>query len=82
MLGVVANNKVSVYATLSARVILLQTQLQTPRRRVELLPRIQAHLVLVISKIIALLEYKAVLQYSDSLSLLSLIIQVALHAHS
>jgi hypothetical protein len=56
VLGVVANNKVYVYATLSARVILLQTQLQTPRRREELLPCIQVHLASVISKIIALLE--------------------------
>jgi hypothetical protein len=57
-------------------------QLQTPRRREELHPRIQAHLISVVNKIIALLEYQCVLQYSDSLSLLSRIIQVALHAHS
>ncbi len=50
--------------------------------REELHSRIQAHLVSVANKIIALLEYQGVLQNSDSLSLLSQIIQAALHSHS
>jgi hypothetical protein len=57
-------------------------QLQTKRRREELHPCIQAHLVSVVNKIIALLEYQGALQKSDSLSLLLWIIQVALHSHS
>jgi hypothetical protein len=62
-------------------IIFRHAQLQTLRRREELHACIQANLVSVVNKIIALLEYQGVLQYSDSLSLLSLIIQVALHTH-
>jgi hypothetical protein len=59
-------------------IIFRHAQLQRPRRREELYPCIQDHLVLVVNKIIALLEYQGVLQYS----LLSPIIQVAHHIHS
>jgi hypothetical protein len=52
-------------------IIFRHAQLQTQRRREELHPCIQARLVSVVNKIIALLEYQGVLQYSDSLSLLS-----------
>jgi hypothetical protein len=41
-----------------------------PCRREELHPRIQAHLVSVINKISALLEYQGALQFLDGLSLL------------
>jgi hypothetical protein len=63
-------------------IIFRWAQLQILRRREKLHPRIQAHLVSVVNKIIALLEYQGVLHYSNSLSLLLRIIQVALHAHS
>jgi hypothetical protein len=62
-------------------IILRHAQLQEPRRQEELHPRIQAHLVSVVNKIISLLEYQGVLQYSNSLSLLSQIVQIALNTH-
>ena len=43
-------------------------QLKQPRRREELHPRIQAHLLSVVGKIRSLLEYQGVLQYTDALS--------------
>jgi hypothetical protein len=60
-------------------IIYRHAQLQEPRRREELHPRIQAHLILVINKICALLEYQSALQYSDALVLLTRMIQVILH---
>ncbi len=50
-------------------IIFHHAQQQTPIRREELLPQIQA-VVWVVNKIIALLEYQGVRQYSDLLSLL------------
>jgi hypothetical protein len=49
-----------------------RAQLQEPRRREELHPRFQAHLVSVTNKISALLEYQGALQFSDGLALLKL----------
>jgi hypothetical protein len=63
-------------------IIYHHAQLQELRRREELYPRIQAHLVSVVNKVISLLEYQGVLQYSDSITLLSRIVQVALNTHS
>jgi len=51
-------------------IIYRHAQLKQPRRREELHPRIQAHLLSVIRKIRSLLEYQGVLKYTDSLSLL------------
>ncbi len=58
------------------------TQMQKPRRQEEQHLRIQSHLVSVVNKIISLIKYQGVLQYSDSVSLLSQIVQVALNTHS
>jgi hypothetical protein len=51
-------------------IIFRRAQLTEPRRREELQPRIQAHLLSVITKIQALLEYQGVLNYTDALALL------------
>jgi hypothetical protein len=51
-------------------IIFRQAQLSEPRRREELQPQIQAHLLSVITKIQALLEYQDVLNYTDGLVLL------------
>jgi hypothetical protein len=51
-------------------IIFCRAQLAEPRRREELQPRIQAHLLLVISKLQAFLEYQGVLNYTDALALL------------
>jgi hypothetical protein len=57
-------------------------QLQSPRRRKELNPRIKAHLIPMVNKIESLLEYQGALQYSDSPARLSRIIQIVLHVHA
>jgi hypothetical protein len=59
-------------------IIYRHAQLQEPQRREELHPRIQTHLISVINKICALLEYQGTLQYSDALALLMRMIQVIL----
>jgi hypothetical protein len=59
-------------------IIYRQAQLQEPRRREELHPCIQAHLVSVINKISALLEYLGALQFSVGLALLKRMSQVIL----
>ncbi len=51
-------------------VIFRHAQLTVPRRREELQPRIQAHLLSVVEKICALLEYRSVLIYMDALTFL------------
>jgi hypothetical protein len=51
-------------------IIYRRAQLQEPRRREELHPRIQAHQVSMINKLNALLEYQGTLQFSDGLTLL------------
>jgi hypothetical protein len=51
-------------------IIFCRAQLAEPRRREELQPRIQAHLLSVITKLQALLEYQGVLNYTDALALL------------
>ncbi len=51
-------------------IIYRRAQLQEPRQREELHPRIQAHLVSVINKISALLEYQGTLQFLEGLALL------------
>jgi hypothetical protein len=51
-------------------IVYRQAQLQEPRRREELHPRIQAHLGFVINKVSALLEYQGTLQFSDGLTFL------------
>jgi hypothetical protein len=51
-------------------IIYRRAQLQEPRRKEELHPRIQAHLVFVIKEISALLEYQGALKFSDGLALL------------
>jgi hypothetical protein len=51
-------------------IIFRRAQLSEPRRREELQHRIQAHLLSVITKIQALLEYQGVLNYTDVLALL------------
>jgi hypothetical protein len=55
-------------------------QLQEPRRREELHPRIQAHLVYVINKISSLLEYQGTLQFADGLSFLQRLSRIILQA--
>jgi hypothetical protein len=47
-------------------IIFRRAQLAEPRRREELQPRIQAHLLSVISKLQAFLEYQGVLNYTDA----------------
>jgi hypothetical protein len=61
-------------------IIYRRAQLQEPRRREELHPRIQAHLVSVINKITSLLEYQGTLQFSDGLSFLQRLSQIILQA--
>jgi hypothetical protein len=51
-------------------IIFRRAQLSEPRRGEGLQPRIQAHLLSVITKIQALLEYQGVLNYTDVLALL------------
>jgi hypothetical protein len=51
-------------------IIFHRAQLSEPIRREELQPRIQAHLLSVITEIQALLEYQGVLNYTDALALL------------
>jgi hypothetical protein len=59
-------------------IIYRRAQLQEPRRREELHPRIQAHLVSVKNKISALLEYQGALQFSDGLAFLKCMSRVIL----
>ncbi len=59
-------------------IIYRRAQLQEPRRREELHPCIQAHLVSVINKINALLEYQRTLQFSDGLALLKRLSRIIL----
>jgi hypothetical protein len=59
-------------------IVYRHAQLQEPRRREELHPHIQAHLISVINKISALLEYQGALQFSDGLALLRRMSQVVL----
>jgi hypothetical protein len=59
-------------------IIYRRAQLQEPRRREELHPRIKAHLISVINKISALLEYQGALQFFDGLALLRRMSQVIL----
>ncbi len=61
-------------------IIYRRAQLQEPRRREELHPRIQAHLVSVINKIASLLEYQGTLQFLDGLSFLKRLYQIILQA--
>jgi hypothetical protein len=58
------------FLTVLRDIIFRRAQLAEPRRREELQPRIQAHLLLVISKLQAFLEYQGVLNYTDALALL------------
>ncbi len=51
-------------------IIFRHTRLTGPRRREDLLPRIQAHLLLVMKKIDALRKHQGVLHYTDALALL------------
>ncbi len=59
-------------------IIYRRAQLQEPRRREELHPHIQAHLISMINKISALLEYQGTVQFSDGLALLMRMLQVIL----
>jgi hypothetical protein len=61
-------------------IIYRRAQLQEPRRREELHPRIQAHLISVINKITSLLEYQGTLQFRDGLSFLHRLSQIILQA--
>jgi hypothetical protein len=61
-------------------IIYRRSQLQEPRRREELHPRIQAHLVSVINKITSLLEYQGTVQFSDGLSFLKRLSRIVLQA--
>jgi hypothetical protein len=61
-------------------IIYRRAQLQEPRRREELHPRIQAHLTSVINKITSLLEYQGTLQFRDGLSFLHRLSQIILQA--
>jgi hypothetical protein len=61
-------------------IIYIRAQLQEPRRREELLPRILAHLVTVINKISSLLEYQGTLQFADGLSFLTRLSRIILQA--
>jgi hypothetical protein len=60
-------------------IIFRRAQLAEPRHREELQPRIQAHLLSVISKLQAFLEYQGVLNYTDALVLLRRMAHSALH---
>ncbi len=59
-------------------IIYRRAQLQEPRIREELHPCIQAHLVSMINKISALLEYQRALQFLDGLVLLKRMTRVVL----
>jgi hypothetical protein len=59
-------------------IIYRRAQLQEPHRREELHPHIQAHLISMINKISALLEYQGAVQLSDGLALLRHMSQVIL----
>ncbi len=61
-------------------IVYRRAQLQRPRRREELHPRIQAHLILVINKISSLLEYQGTLQFADGLSFLQRLSRIILQA--
>jgi hypothetical protein len=61
-------------------IVYRRAQLQEPRRREELHPRIQAHLISVINKISSLLEYQGTLQFADGLSFLKRLSQIVLQA--
>jgi hypothetical protein len=60
-------------------IIFRRAQLAEPRRREELPPRIQAHLLSVISKLQSFLEYQGVLNYTDALALLRRMAHSTLH---
>ncbi len=60
-------------------IIFRRAQLAEPRRREELLPRIQAHLLSVISKLQSFLEYQGVLNFTDALALLRCMAHSTLH---
>jgi hypothetical protein len=49
-------------------IVFRYAQLKDPRRREDLQPRIQAHLLSVAKKIIALLEYQGILLFQDPIS--------------
>jgi hypothetical protein len=61
-------------------IVYRRAQLQEPRQHEELHPRIQAHLVSVINKISALLEYQGTLQFSDGLTFLKQLSRIILQA--
>ncbi len=61
-------------------IIYRRAQLQEPRRREELHPWIQAHLVSVINKISSLLEYQGTLQFADGLFFLQRLSRIILQA--
>jgi hypothetical protein len=60
-------------------IIFRRAQLAEPRRREELLPRIRAHLLSVISKLQSFLEYQGVLNFTDALALLRRMEHSTLH---
>ncbi len=60
-------------------IIFRRAQLAEPRRHEELQPRIQAHLLSVISKLQSFLEYQEVLNYTDALVLLRRMAHSTLH---
>jgi hypothetical protein len=60
-------------------IIFRRAQLTEPRRREELLPRIRAHLLSVISKLQSFLEYQGVLNFTDALALLRRMDHSTLH---
>jgi hypothetical protein len=61
-------------------IIYRRAQLQEPRRREELHPRIQAHLISEINKISSLLEYQGTIQFTDGLSFLKRLSRIILQA--
>jgi hypothetical protein len=63
----------------SRDIIFRRAQLAEPRRREELLPRIRAHLLSVISKLQSFLEYQGVLNFTDALALLRRMEHSTLH---
>jgi hypothetical protein len=60
-------------------IIFPHAQLMILRKREELQPRIQAHLLSVINKIHALLRHLGVLRYTDALALLQRRTHIILH---
>jgi hypothetical protein len=60
-------------------IIFRRAQLAEPRRREELLPRIRAHLLSVISKLQSFMEYQGVLNFADALALLRRMDHSTLH---